>query len=331
MPLFHRKSEDEKEQEAQAQKLRAQHEADQDESLRLLQEGGLPVQARRRLQELSRDKQHMFTSDLSVAEFMLTRHEGLRPITQVMGSCFYHVGFSGLLMRNMYYNSSELGTISQAYDNARELALGRMKEEAQTVGASAVIGVRFKLGEYEWGSDMIEYTAIGTAVHVEDAPPAKEPALTTLSGEDFWKLLQAGYGPTGVVAGNCVFYQVGWDTANMNSFWGGGWANREIRDLSQGIADARHIAQSRLHSAGAQMGAQGIVGVTIERKQREREVELQNETKRTDMIFTFLTIGTAVARLKSPRPATSVQMVMPLFGRGLSRIKGQSELEENLQ
>jgi len=330
MPLFHHKSAEEREQEAQAkqaqteqvaqlEQARVQHQADQAESLQSLQQGGLPVQAQRRLKELAADPQHIFTSDLSVAEFTLARHEGLRPITQVMGSCFYHVGFSGVLMGSYFAAPEELYTITQAFDNARDLALGRMRQEAKIVGASAVIGVRLKMGEYEWSSDTIEYTAVGTAIHVEGAPPAEEPALTTLSGEDFWKLLQAGYGAAGVAAGNCVFYQPGWDSAAMNSFWSGGWVNQELRDLTQGIHNARSLAQQKLHAAAARLGAEGVVGVTIQRRQREHEVELQNEMKRTDMVFTFLTAGTAVARLKTARPQTGVRMVIPLSGRGISR------------
>lgn len=330
MPLFHRKSEEEKQQEARENELKREHEAEQAESLQSLEQGGLPVQARRRLEELSKDKGRLFTSDLSVGEFMLMRHEGLRPITQVMGSCFYHVGLRYVLVQNRYFGSGELSPISNAYDAARDLALGRMREEAKIVGASAVVGVRLKLGEFEWGSDLIEYTAIGTAVHVDGAPPADEPALTTLSGEDFWKLLQAGYGPVGVAAGNCVYYQVGWQTANASSFFGG-WYNQELSDLSQGVAEARYLAQSDMHESAGRLGAEGVVGVTIDRRQSEREVELQNETKRTDMIFTFLTSGTAVAPLKNARQGTRVDMVMPLSGRGLSRTKGHSELQESME
>jgi uncharacterized protein YbjQ (UPF0145 family) len=328
MPLFHHKSEEEKHSEAEAKQLGTQHQADQAASLESLGRGGLPLAAQRRLAELAADKQHLFTSDLSVAEFLLAREEGLRPITQVMGSCFYHVGYTGLFMRNIYMNSEELRTITAAYDNARNLALGRMRQEAKIVGASAVIGVRLHRAEYEWGSDTIEYTAVGTAVRVEGAPPADEPALTTLSGEDFWKLLQAGYGPVGVAAGNCVFYQVGWDTTNMNSMWSGGWANREISDLTQGVRTARHFAQRNLHSEASLLGAEGVVGVSIEQRQNEHEVEMQNEMKRTDIIFTFLTLGTAIARLKHPRPQAGVKMIKPLSGRGMSRPKSQSQLAE---
>ncbi|HEV3311029.1 MAG TPA: heavy metal-binding domain-containing protein [Chloroflexota bacterium] len=327
MPLFHHKSEEEKQADARARELQTEHQADQVASIESLQQGGLPVQAKRRLAELAKNPNHLFTSDLSVSEFLLTRHEGLKPITQVMGSCFYHVGYSGLLMRGMWTGSSEMHMITQAYDNARDLALGRLREEAEMVGASAVIGVRLKKAEYEWGSDTIEYTAVGTAVHVEGAAPAEQVALTTLTGEDYWKLLQAGYGPVGVAGGNCVYYQVGWDTTNINYFWSGGWANREIGDLTQGIRAARYIAQQGMHNSAGRVGADGVVGVTIERHQREHEVEMQDDTRRTDMIFTFLTMGTAVARLKIARPQSTPKLVVPLSGRGLSRIRPSAEFQ----
>jgi uncharacterized protein YbjQ (UPF0145 family) len=177
--------------------------------------------------------------------------------------------------------------------------------------------VRLKRAEYEWGSDTIEYTAVGTAVHVDGAPPAAEPVLTTFSGEEYWKLLQSGYGPAGVAASSCVYYQAGWDSTN--SFWAGGWANRELSDLTKGVRRARGMAQSRLQNASEALGATGVVGVSITQRQHDREVEMGEDLKRTDIIFTFLTLGTAIAPLKHGRPEANVKGVMPLSGRGLSR------------
>jgi uncharacterized protein YbjQ (UPF0145 family) len=328
MPLFHHKSDAEQHAQEDRNRFQAQSQDDQAESLRLLQAGGIPVQARRRLEELAKDPNHLFTSDLSVPEFLLARHEGMRAITQVMGSCFYHVGFRGLLMQGQYWADSwEMTAVTQAYDNARTIALGRLRQEAQLVGATAVVGVRLKRVEYEWGSDTIEYTAVGTAVHIEGAPLAAEPALTTFSGEDFWKLLQAGYGPVGVAAGSCVFYQAGWDTANMSSFWGSGWANQELGDLTRGIRTARSIAQTHLHRSAESLGAEGVVGVDISQRQHDYEIDRGGIT-RTDIIFTYLMLGTAIAPLKHARSPHKVSAVMAMSGRGLSRKKTDDTLGE---
>jgi uncharacterized protein YbjQ (UPF0145 family) len=306
MPFFHCESDEERAR-------RRAREAEQAASIEALERGGLPLQAQRRLQELARDQRRLFTSDLSVDEFVLATSAGFRPITQVMGSAFYHVGW--ILSRRPYatYYSGELEVLTEAYNNARQLALGRMRQEAQLVGASAVIGVEITFRAYDWAEDIIEYTAVGTAVHIVDAPPAPEPALTNLSGQDFWKLLHAGYWPVGLVAGNCVYYvAASWNTQQLGSFWGTGWWNQEIPEFTQGLSTARDIAQDNMVTEAFQLGAEGIVGVSIQQQGKEYEIELPNDQQRTDMIFTFMAMGTAIVPLAHPRPQPTVQAVLEL-------------------
>jgi hypothetical protein len=49
----------------------------------------LPKDANTRLQELEHG---LFTSDLSVNEFLLVKHAGFHPLGLVMGSFIYHIG-----------------------------------------------------------------------------------------------------------------------------------------------------------------------------------------------------------------------------------------------
>ncbi|HZT95780.1 MAG TPA: heavy metal-binding domain-containing protein [Chloroflexota bacterium] len=286
MPLFRRQPSVDQEQQRQRQ-------ADAEASLESLTRGGLPLQAQRRLDALKQDPRHLFSSDLSVSEFALVDNVGVDPITQVMGSAFYHVGWSGLFTNMMA--SQELATISQAHRNARGLALGRLREEAERVGADAVVGVRLKRAAFEWASNMIEYTAIGTAVKVRGHRGAEVPALTDLSGQEFWKLLQAGYWPVGIAGGDCVFYQIAsWATRSLNWFTGG-FANQELQDYTAGLITARQLAAGDMADEGKRMHASGIVGVTIQQHQSEYEVEAYGG-RRTDMIFTFHLLGTAIVR-----------------------------------
>ena len=54
---------------------------------------GVPQDAIRRLAELQPGKAGaIFTSDLSVNEFLLVREAGFRPLGLVLGSSIYHVG-----------------------------------------------------------------------------------------------------------------------------------------------------------------------------------------------------------------------------------------------
>jgi uncharacterized protein YbjQ (UPF0145 family) len=138
-------------------------------------------------------------------------------------------------------------------------------------------------------------------VRVKDARPAEHPALTNLSGQDFWKLHQAGYRPLGVVAASTIYYVVaGWQNQWANSYWGS-WANQELGDFTRGLYHARNTAMGHVWGQARRLGAEGVVGTDIEQSEEEYEVELSDDSKRTDMIFTFHAIGTAIAAAPSPK------------------------------
>src|ERR1700712_5220637 len=67
----------------------------------------------------------VFTSDLSVSEFLLVREAGFRPLGLVMGSSIYHIG----MQTANWGQNQELGMLSQAMYHARELAMDRMTAE----------------------------------------------------------------------------------------------------------------------------------------------------------------------------------------------------------
>ncbi len=292
MPIFGRKSGDENHRDGETRHRRDAAEHDQRASLEALAAGGLPVQAVRRLEE-TRLHPGMFTSDLTVNEFLLVKEAGLEPITQVMGSSMYHVGFqSG--PRWGAGGSQELQTITEAMNRARVLALGRLEQEARLVGADAVVGVHVRRGQYDWGTDHIEFHTVGTAVRAGNGEPARKPVLTNLSGQDFWKLARAGFRPLGVVAASSVYYvMAGWATQVANT-WYGGQSNQELRDFTAGLYQARNLVMGRVRRQAGEMRAAGVVGVVIEKSEREVEID-GAQGKRTDLVFTFHVIGTAIA------------------------------------
>jgi uncharacterized protein YbjQ (UPF0145 family) len=314
MPFFHGKSEDERRQDATAKQQLLEQQAEQQASLEELAQGGIPLHAQRRLDDLRQREGKFFTSDLSVNEFLLAREAGLRPLSQVMGSSVYHVGWQVLPGQYSYYSTSrELSVLTQAMNQARLNALGRLSEEAQRVGADAVIGVHVARGRYDWASDLLEFSTVGTAVRVEGASGAARPALTNLSGQDFWKLFRSGYWPTGVVAASTVYYVVaGWQTQMANNSMWGSWANMELQDFTRGLYSARHIAMSQIREQAMSLGGAGVVGMQIEQSEEEHEVRLGNDQERTDMIFTFHTIGTAIAEIPGFTTVPPLQQVIDL-------------------
>ena len=257
---------------------------------------GLPKDALRRLAELQ-GKDALFTSDLSVNEFLLVKEAGFHPRGLVVGSSIYHIGFS-----SKGWSSSEVQTLTQAMYAARELAMSRMEEEAAVLGADGIVGVRLDVGFYEWGRGTAEFLALGTAVSAEDGgnwkTPAGKPFTSDLSGQDFWTLLQAGHAPLGLVMGTCVYH-----VAHQGMFkaMGNIGQNKEMPNFTQALYEARELAMERMQDEAKKVGAEGIVGVQIQEKSHiwgSHTIE-------------FFAMGTAVRKLPDREIATP-RMVLSL-------------------
>ena len=89
----------------------------------------------------------------------------------MVGSSIYHIG----IQMAGWKKSQEMTVLSQAMYEARQLAMTRMEEEADQLGADGVVGVRLDIGRYEWGQDMAEFIAIGTAVKHRDGELHRAP------------------------------------------------------------------------------------------------------------------------------------------------------------
>src|ERR1700691_79314 len=130
-----------------------------------LDAAGVPQDAMRRLAELKPGKAgSIFTSDLSVNEFLLVREAGFRPLGLVLGSSIYHVG----IQVGRWSKNQELDVLSQAMYHARELAMTRMESEADQLNADGIVGVRLEVEMKEFGSDIAEFIAVGTAVKADE-------------------------------------------------------------------------------------------------------------------------------------------------------------------
>jgi len=282
-------------------------------SLASIEAGGIPVAAQERLDALRRTDGRFFTSDLSVDEFLLAREGGFRALTQVMGSSVYHVGWQYMPYVNTWAFSgggiSELETQSDAWNDARRRALGRLAEEASRAGADAVVGVRLSRASFDWSQGLIEFATYGTAVRSQRYALEDAPVLSNLSGQDFAKLFAHGWWPVGLVAATTVVYVVAsWQTQNAQQGWLSRWQNQELVDYTQGLYHARALAVQRAEQQAHHVGAHGLVGVQIEQHQHEHEVD-QNG-KRTDLIVELHVLGTAVVELRADGepPETSIAL-----------------------
>src|ERR1700722_13411068 len=265
---------------------------------------GVPQDALRRLAELRPGPTGgIFTSDLSVNEFLLVREAGFHPLGLVLGSSIYHVG----IQTRSWSNNQELDKLSQAMYHARELAMARMEAEANDLGADGIVGVRLEIEFKAFGQHIAEFIAIGTAVSGEHPPAPGEtwrngqglPFTSDLSGQDFWTLIQSGHAPLGMVMDSCVYHVAHRRFSNTLRT---ARASTELVTFTQALYDARELAMTRMQAEAQQLQADGIVGVQL----KSLAHEWGGHTTE------FFAIGTAVRRLRQDHTIIRPTLVLPL-------------------
>jgi uncharacterized protein YbjQ (UPF0145 family) len=254
---------------------------------------GLPQDAMTRLAELQPGRPgSIFTSDLTVNEFLLLRQAGFRPLGLVLGTSVYHVG----LQVGRWSKNQEMDVLSQAMYHARELAMTRMEAEADVLGADGIVAVRLAVELKEWGSDIAEFLAVGTAVKAEAGGDWRnsrnQPFTSDLSGQDFWTLLQTGYAPLGMVMGTCV-YHVAHRSLGQNT---------ELPQFTQALYDARELAMERMQREAEALAAEGIVGVQLS----------QHNHAWGGHTTEFFAVGTAVRPIRPDHVVPAPQLVLGL-------------------
>jgi uncharacterized protein YbjQ (UPF0145 family) len=257
---------------------------------------GVPEHGRERVEEM---KHGLFTSDLSVDEFLLVKTAGFEPLGFVVGSSIYHIGYQ----QSSWKQSQEMEVLSQAMYSARELAMTRMEEEADQLGADGIVGVRLDIGRYEWGAEMAEFIAMGTAVKHSSGElhraPNGRPFTSDLSGQDFYKLLASGHRPVGMVMGSCVYHvahQSMWKAMRQMG------QNTELPNFTQALYDARELAMERMQREAEQVQAEGIVAVRLE----ERSHGWGSH------VIEFFAIGTAIVPLEGRPELAQPTLTLPL-------------------
>lgn len=260
-----------------------------------------------------------FSSSLGVAEALLVRHAGLVPIAQVMGSSVYQMGwqFRPWQSRRGWSRQGEtveLETQTEAYNDARAKAIGRLAEEARDAGADAVVGVSLRRTRRE-GEGLVEFMAVGTAVRSTRyalASDDRQPLLCNLSGQDVAKLIAHGFWPVGIVGGSSVSYVVSGSAQQQRSRgWFSGMQNQELRDFSRGVNEARLLATARVERQAHALHAHGVVGVAFERTQRTVEQD-NNDTRYVDLIVEIHVTGTAIVETAGHEPPPPPFIALPL-------------------
>src|SRR6202042_3745272 len=213
----------------------------------------------------------------------------------------YHIG----IQMSGWKKSQEMTVLSEAMYGARQLAMTRMEEEADQLGADGVVGGRMDIGRYEGGQDMAEFIAIGTAVKHRDGvlhrAPNGRPFTSDMSGQDFATLLRAGYRPAGLVMGNCVYHVA---RQGMLASLKQVGRNVEMVNFTQALYEARELAMERLQSEADELQSEGIVGARI----------IERSHGWGSHVIEFFAIGTAVVSTSPNHLIEKPTLVLPLQG-----------------
>ncbi len=306
-------------------------EIDLKKSVARVAAGGIPLRAVQRLEEERGEHRRLFTSDLTVSEFILTQHAHCEPIAQVMGSCIYHVA----QIPDYKGKTAEITVISDGHRESRRRALTRLAEEATLVGADAVVGVHLKdrmvtMGKRGKGGDdggeVLEFTVVGTAVkapwitHEQD-----RPIITDLSGQDLWALAQDGYEPCGVLFEFCR-YHVWHVTKNFTADVG------ELDQASQAVEAARKIAAGRLLQQAAAHQAEYVIGSDISVRVKEVPCGFERCTL-DDLDVVVSWFGTGVRRIPDAKPVQHgipplILSMIPLGRKNETIVEGEDDTHD---
>lgn len=240
--------------------------------------GRLPLRAQWRIAEQHQRRDNgdpgSFTSALSVQEFAAIRSVGFSPVGQVLGSAVYNVGWSysgcGYGYGGMAggfgggYGSGGYGLSSapvvdvpatrRLLGQARHRAVERMREECSGLGGDGVVGVRLTVKSF-YGNGL-EFMAIGTAVRADGDTRPRRPFTSDLSGQDFAKLIRAGWVPVDLVQG--VGAVVRHDDIGQR-MQQSSWINQELVGPTGLVTAARAAARDSLLADAARRGGQSVV------------------------------------------------------------------------
>ena len=263
---------------------------------------GIPDSGLERIQRMKQEvARGFFTSDLSINEFLLVKHSGFEPLGLVLGSSIYHIGFQ----QSSWSQNQEMAVLTQAMYHARELAMTRMEEEADQLGADGVVGVRLEIGRYEWGAELAEFIAVGTAVRHRGGElhraPNGRPFTSDLSGQDFATLLRSGYRPVGLVMGNCVYHVA---HQGLRAAWKQIGRNQEMPNYTQALYEARELAMGRMQAEADEIQAGGIVGARI----------IEKSHGWGSHVIEFFAVGTGVVATTEDHQIETPALVLPLNG-----------------
>ncbi|MGW7438226.1 heavy metal-binding domain-containing protein [Streptomyces sp. NPDC054849] len=248
-----------------------------------------------------------WNSTLSSEEFAAVRGVGFDPVGQVFGTTVFNrspwnspgqwAGTCGAEWSSSMRVSSSSQTVQSMYA-ARTLALTRVVAECRTLGGDGIVGVTLRVGKFPAGG--LEFTAWGTAVRARSRIRPRLPFTSHLSGQDFAKLMDRGWVPTGLAFGIALATRHDdWRTSRRKAWTA---ENQEVPAYTRLLHHARQDARGRLALEAVKHGGDGVVVEGPELTVSESECPGIEGAR--DLTAEAVFVGTTIARYRrSERPA----------------------------
>jgi uncharacterized protein YbjQ (UPF0145 family) len=243
-------------------------------------------------------------SVLSCQELAAVGSVGFAPVGQVFGAAVYAAGAasgsscpgapgpSGGGLTALMPGPDDpggFGPLVEAMYQARRTAVDRMTAQCAALGGHGVVGARLTRGPFALGG--LEFTVIGTAVRAAGAEALRAPFTSAVSGQDFARLIMAGWVPAGLVLGIAIGSRHDdRATARQARPWSG---NAEVAGWTALVTRTRQDARGRLEDDVRRLGAEGVVIAGMQMQTRERDCPVA--VGRRDHIVEVTLIGTAIA------------------------------------
>ena len=223
-----------------------------------------------------------FSSSADGQELYCQLDAGFTPMRFVFGNVAYSIGIGGGIMGGLKSMvRGEVEQYSQVFNETRHLALQRIKHEAKTAGANAVVGIQTSILPF---SGMQEMVMIGTASRhaALDGYYDNDPITSDLTNEEMWNIVNMGYMPIQLLLGVSV-YSIGFVGGLMSALKS--FTRGEISELTSLIYEARNNAIARLAADARACGADDVMGIKT------------NVYQLGSGLIEFMAIGTAVKKV----------------------------------
>ncbi|MFK0257930.1 heavy metal-binding domain-containing protein [Streptomyces sp. NPDC090445] len=241
-------------------------------------------------------------SALSAEEFAAIKGVGFEPVGQVLGTAVFDIGYTGLWGCPGSWSvtdgrkvpssawSASLSPLLRTLYAARRAVVARAVAECRALGGDGVVGLRLRVdGVSEVG---LEFTALGTAVRARSRIRPRLPFTAHLGGQDFAKLVLAGWVPTAITFGIAVEARHDdWRTSRRTSWTAG---NQEVDGYTHLLDHVRHSARNQLALEAAKHGGDGVVVDEVELQ--VREIECPTFGYARDFTAEAVFTGTTLAR-----------------------------------